>query len=424
MPRIALLVGSYRRYRRHVLYGIARYAQAHGPWHFAHQDEPVEGRLPPWLAAESWDAAVVRIDGEALCEPFRRLEMPIVDVAGLDVYDGIGCVTFDGEAAGTMAAEHLIECGLEHFAFYGVPDVRYSDDSLRGFSNQVGHSGRTVRSYLCRWRPERIHATFRETLGLRPDADLTQWIASLPKPVGLFACNDFRAYEVLEACRALGLAVPEDMAVIGLGNDEVLCELNATPLTSVDPNAQRVGYDAAAWIDSVLGGRGVPCSPQLTDPLGVVARRSTDILYLDDELVAKAVRFIRRSVHIPLRVEDVCEHVGLTRRTLERRFVTELGRTPSEEVGRVRLKRLVSLLVTTSFSAAELARAVGFNHAESASRFFKSQTGLTMGEFRAAHRPPSVAPRNAPTSFSALAPSRDPGVGGPDGLDGLSMTDE
>ncbi len=407
-----------------MLYGIARYAQSHGPWHFAHQDEPVEGQLPPWLTTEPWDAAVVRIDGEELCEPFRRLDMPVVDVAGLDVYDGIACVTFDGEAAGKMAADHLIECGLEHFAFYGVPGIRYSEDSLRGFSKEVDISGRTVRSYLCGWRPERIHATFRETLGLGPEADLTHWIASLPKPVGLFACNDFRAYEVLEACRVLELSVPEDLAIVGLGNDEVLCELNSTPLTSVDPNAQRIGYDAAAWVDSVLAGRAVSLSPRRIEPLGVVARKSTDILYLNDEVVTRAVRFIRKNIHSHPRVEDVRSHVGLTRRTLERRFAAELGRSPSEEIARVRLKRLTRLIATTNLSVAELARAVGFDHAESAFRFFKSQTGATIGEFRAAHRPPSVLPRNMPTSFSVLAPSRDPSVGGPDGLDGIASVED
>ena len=204
IPRIALLVGSYRRYRRHVLYGIARYAQEHGPWHFAHLDEPIKGRLPDWLTKEHWDAAVVRIDAEALCEPFRQLGIPLVDVAGLNVYDGIKVVGFNGEACGVAAAEHLIECGPEHFAFYGVPEILYSVDALRGFSKTIGETRRDVHSYLCRWKPERIYATFRETLGLRPDADLTEWIASLPKPVGVFACNDFRAYEVLEAWSRVG----------------------------------------------------------------------------------------------------------------------------------------------------------------------------------------------------------------------------
>jgi LacI family transcriptional regulator len=224
------------------------------------------------------------------------------------------------------------------------------------------------------------------------DRAVARWLTLLHKPVGVLAPNDVWAYQLLEVCRQKALRVPDDVALVGVDNDDLLCGLARPPLTSVATPAERVGYEAAALLDRLMAspGRadGAPPLPPLP-PLGVVARQSTDVLMVDDPAVAAAVRFIRERACTPIGVEDLLRAVPLPRRTLERRFRAALGRGPGEEIRRTRVERARYLLGASRSSMGEVARAAGFADAKHFCVAFRRHTGQSPSSYRREfrHRP-------------------------------------
>jgi LacI family transcriptional regulator len=200
------------------------------------------------------------------------------------------------------------------------------------------------------------------------------------------ACYDIRGQQVLDACRAAGWAVPGEVAVIGVDNDELLCDLASPPLSSVIPNAHRAGYEAAALLDRMMAGKRIAATARLIAPLGVAARQSTDVLAVDDREVARAVQFIREHASEGINVSDILQAVPLSRRVLEQRFQRLLGRTPRQEILQVRLNRVRQLLTETKLSLYQIAERTGFEHVEYLSVVFKRETGLTPSRYRSNSR--------------------------------------
>jgi LacI family transcriptional regulator len=217
-------------------------------------------------------------------------------------------------------------------------------------------------------------------------AEIAAWLKSLPKPVGIMACYDSRGQQVLDACRNAGFAVPDEVAVIGVDNDELLCELASPPLSSVIPDAHRAGYAAAARLDRLMAGKTVAPTAELVPPLGVASRQSTDALALDDKDIVQAVRLIREHACEGINVADVLRAVPLSRRVLEQRFQKLLGRTPREEILQVRLARVKQLLGETELALYQIAERTGFEHVEYLSVVFKRETGLTPSAWRTGAR--------------------------------------
>jgi LacI family transcriptional regulator len=196
------------------------------------------------------------------------------------------------------------------------------------------------------------------------------------------APNDVRAQQVLNACTRRGIAVPDEAAVIGVDNDEVLCELSDPPLSSVDLDGREIGHQAAFMLDEIINGRRLSTPHVRIKPRGVVVRQSTDVLAISDAAVARAMHFIRLHACDGIGVENVVEQAGLSRRTLERRFLKALGRSPSDEIARVRLRHIKELLHTTDFSLSKIAALAGFRYVESMHYFFKENAGQTPGQYR------------------------------------------
>ena len=215
---------------------------------------------------------------------------------------------------------------------------------------------------------------------------LVIWLAGLPRPIGVFASNDQRGRHVLDAARLAGLRVPEDLAVIGVDNDEMLCEVPTPSLSSVALNLERIGFEGAQLLDRLMAGQSVPAEPILVEPHGVIARGSTDVLAIDDQLVVDAVRYIRSNVHRPIQVGDVLQQVAVSRKTLEVRFQQALGSTPHAEIQRVRLDRVKQLLVQTDWPLKKIAAQCGFTYAENLHGVFQKQLQMTPKQYREQHR--------------------------------------
>ncbi|MCB9881811.1 MAG: DNA-binding transcriptional regulator [Planctomycetes bacterium] len=389
-PRVALLIETSTAYGRDLLRGISEYTRTHRPWSMYVQERGFEDPLPDWLARWAGDGVITRIKDQPLVRKLTELELPVVDVRIQEPDLGLPAVYCDQHAVGRLAAEHLLQRGFRHFAFCGSEDVNWSRDRYQGFREVIESAGFTC-GHFKKGQDDAIGVGWEEE-----QKELAAWIQSLSKPCGLLASRDRRGLEILDACRRVNFAVPEEVAVVGVDNDELLCELADPPLSSVDQNVQRIGYEAAAMLERLMDGDVVERQPVWVQPLGIVARQSSDIVAIEDADVASACRFIREHACDGAGVEDVVKVTRLSRRALERRFRRWLGRSPKSELLRVQLDRVKQLLLETDYKLSKIAQIAGFQHVEYMSSLFKKKIGETPGQFRkhahAARRPGAASP--------------------------------
>ncbi|MGC1273355.1 MAG: DNA-binding transcriptional regulator [Planctomycetaceae bacterium] len=375
-PAVALLIETSNAYARGLLAGIVRYArELHPPWSIRLVEQGRGDPPPAWLRNWKGDGIVARIETQTIARAVKATGLPVVDVSAARHVPGVPWVETDDGAIAKLAAEHLLERGFRHFGFCGEPGFNWSNWREAAFVRSLRDAGHACEVFDTPSQSRRAHE--REAMA--------RWIARLPKPAGVMACYDIRAQQLLDACRDAGVAVPDEIAVIGVDNDELLCDLSMPPLSSVVPDSRRAGYEAARLLDQLLAGRKVPAEPVLVPPLGVATRQSTDVLAIDDRDVAQAIRFIREHACDGIAVSDVLRVVPLSRRAFEKRFLDRLGRTPHQEILRLKIARAEQLLTETDLSLAAIAERTGFRHAEYLSVAFKRATGRTPGQHRTAH---------------------------------------
>lgn len=375
-PHVALVVETSFGSGRDILTGIARYVREHEPWLLFHEARSIDQELPRWLKNWKGDGIIARVLTPAMARALRRTGIPVVDVLGVVPDAGFPLVHVDDEAIGVMAAEHLIVLGFKHFAFFGLEERNWSAAREHAFVRETRRHG--FKTSVRRVSPRQVHDDSWEV----HQRDLAGWIASLPKPAGLMVCSDHRASHVLEACRRAGVRVPDEVAVIGVDNDQPLCNICNPPLTSVWPNHALVGYEAARLLDQMMRGKKRVPARTLTPPKEIVTRQSTDTLAVQDELVAKALHIIRERVCDAIRVDEIAALVGASRSVLQRRFRTALGRTINQELITQRVTAAQRLLLDTHLSLAEIAERCGFRHQEYMGVVFKAETRQTPAQFR------------------------------------------
>jgi LacI family transcriptional regulator len=385
-PRVALLVESSRAYGRGLLHGIAEYVRLHGPWAIYLAERGLGEAPPAWLKDWRGDGIVARIENRRIANAVHELGLPTVDLRGLLTDLGVPLITTDDRAVAELAFGHFLERGFSHFAFCGFPGADYSDARSRYFARSVEAADFTCHVYHPSRLPQATGTEAREQWGWTTQGEVSRWIAGLPKPVGVMVCNDIRGQQVLTTCREIGVAVPDEVAVLGVDNDEVLCALADPPLSSVIPDTHRIGYEAASRLERMMRGETSPEPTTVIAPLGVVTRRSTDVLAVDDRAISHAARFIREHACECITVHDVLAGLPLSRSVFERRFAKIFGRTPKAEIVRTQLNRVMQLLAETDLPLKQIASRTGFHHPEYMSTAFKKRTGQTPGEYRRSSR--------------------------------------
>ncbi len=377
--RIGLVFNYNLTYYRDIVRGICAFAASRPGWAFtpvAPDPDAIASIRPLEL-----DGLIAHIFTLDLAESVGRLGQPVVNVSGVLPDLKIPRVMADHEQAGRLAAGHFLDRGLRHFGFFGYTDHAFSKGREAGFRREVERAGFEVSSYLS---DDPLHP---EPSGLwRWNDGLQGWLAGLPRPAGVLASHDIQGVQLSEICHRAGLRVPDDLALLGVDNDDLLCQMARPPLSSVALPAERIGFEAARMLEGLISRRGKkdrvrPRTLLLPSP-GVVTRPSSDILAIDDEDVAAAVRFIRTHAHRPIGVAAVLDAVATSRRSLERRFVKALGRGVAEEIRRVRLDRARVLLADTDLPIARIAGDSGFSEAKHLSTVFRRETGLTPTEYR------------------------------------------
>jgi len=377
-PRVALLVETSNAYGRGLLAGVAEYVAAHGPWSVylpeaGRADDTAAARLRGWRG----EGVLVRAEDRATARAAAGCGSAVVDLSSAGLLPGVPAVHSDTAAEAALAFDHLWERGFRHLGFCGVsgyPWVRWQQDR---FAELAAAAGADLSVHV---EPLRLAAGNR---GWSADRNaLGKWLTRLPKPVGIFACYDLRGQQVLDACRSSGLAIPDAVAVVGVDDDAVRCSLSDPPLSSVAPDARRVGYQAAELLARLMGGEPVAAGMRLVPPTGVSARRSTDALAVPDADVAAALRFIRDHCCEPITVGDVLDQVPLSRRSLEGRFTRLVGRTPHAEILRGRVERAKQLLAGTDLPIKAVAERVGVATPEYLSVLFRKATGTSPSGYR------------------------------------------
>ncbi|MCO8124883.1 DNA-binding transcriptional regulator [Stieleria sp. TO1_6] len=383
-PRIALLVEASRAYGRELLRGVAYFARTQVDWSLLHQEMTLDSAMPDWMRQAKVDGVIARIDTHTI-EPLRALNVPIVDVRCNRKFSGVPQVETDNHRVAELAFQHLWNRGFRRFAFCGFRFASYSDARLQFFRDLVQQSGCPFDFYESEGRPG-SPLTSLEEAGIVDIDLLSQWLMTLKRPTGLFVCNDIRGQHVMNACRNVGIAVPDDIGVIGVDDDDALCLLCDPPLSSVRPDAERVGYRACEILSQMLQGIQPDLEIEYVPPKSVSERLSTNVVAVDDLELANVCRFIRQHACDGINVADVTEVTTLSRRQLERRFREELGRTPHEQITAVQIDRVKQLLRETEMTLEQIAPKAGYSHKESLSAVFKRETGQTPGDYRRRNR--------------------------------------
>ena len=375
-PRVALLVGAWNEYGRGIIEGVWQYAERHGPWLLEmvpyEPDEFVD--IPRGWSGDGMIAAIQtkRLEGKLIA-----LGAPVVNVSGSRRSgDHFPRVTSDAEAVVAMAVEHLLDKGLKQLAFCGEPHRPFIDFWSAAYRNVMARMG--MEAVLYTPSKDIDPASGLEAM----QQDRRRWIESLPKPVGIVGWATGLCRHLAMACTESVLRVPEDVAILSLETEDLLGKVVHPPISGVDIPVKRIGYEAAAQLDRLL--RGEPADPHETrlSPLGVTTRQSTDLVACEDPQIRQALRFIREHSHEGIDVRDVLKAVPMARRSLERRFHELVGRSPAEEIRRVKIEKVRRMLDTTDLPIPDIAEACGFNYVEHMIPVFKKHHGCTPSRYR------------------------------------------
>ncbi len=384
------MIESSRGYGRELLRGVAAYAREQASWRLFFEERSLVDCVPPKLKQWQPDGVIARVSCAAFGRQLHQLRIPVVNLMGEKWGRWFPEVLPDQKEVVRLAVEHLLERGLRNLGFCGFSGIRFSRERQQYFVDYVSAWG--LRPHFC-CVPSSVRTSYdavRAEAG-QHNRELAKWLAGLPKPAGVLAANDERAHQVLTICSEIGLKVPEQVAVIGIDNDELLCELAEPTLSSVDPGCERIGYRAANLLDEIIHGHAAPPATTVVSPIGVVARHSTDVLAVTDPEVTNIAAYIRQHASDGLKVEDILRHFSISRSTLDRWFDQYVGHSASVEIARVRVRQAEELVTTTNLPLSQIAARLGFDHLETLHHLFKKWTGQTMGERRrSAHLIPPI----------------------------------
>jgi LacI family transcriptional regulator len=379
IPQVALMIETSTAYGRAILKGVSQYICEHEPWNVYFEQRSLQDPPPPWLDQWGGDGIISRASTPKSARRVLRTGIPIVDLNDQVTNLGLPQIHSDHAAIARMAAAHLMDRGFRHFAYFGFPVFEWSVRRSEAFAHYVRAAGYTFHENPITPRASWGHqqASWQEEI-----TGVAAWVKNLPKPLGMFAGNDTRGKQLLDSCRLARVAVPEEVAVIGVDNEKLACEMALPPLSSVIPDAFRVGYEGAAMLALLM--RGCPASEPLLyiPPLGVATRQSTDVTAIQDPRVASAMSFIREHACEGIGVEDVLDHVLVSRSVLQHLFRQVLDKTILNAITDVRLQRVKQLLAETNMPLTAIAQRTGFSYDSYLSILFKQKTGRTPSSYR------------------------------------------
>jgi LacI family transcriptional regulator len=368
--KITLFIETARKCDREILRGVARYSRLHGPWSIS--------KTPPYYRTPSGrknfiNLTTIHSDGVIFMEtesPEQILPTGLPAIA-IDVRDqiyGLANIVGDCKKIGEIAAKHFLERGFKKFAFCGFDDIHWSHERCDSFIDYLQKAGYDVQLY------NQKTPSYKSNMGWEKEKkQMIQWLKRLSFPVAIMACNDDRADNILEACKDCQIKVPDEIAVLGVDNDDMVCEITEPPLSSIEMNFEKAGFEAAHVLEKWMKGENMANETIIISPTRVFVRQSTDILAIDDREVANAISFINEHVREPIQVIDVANSVSVSRRMLEKRFKVAIGMSIGAKIRKVRADHIAKLLLETNMSISEIAHSMGFDSQANFSRYFQKE---------------------------------------------------
>lgn len=374
-PVIGIAVDGASAYGRGIMRGVMQYANAQRRWEiYSTLRGTLEAGPREWPGCDGAICAGVKSE---VLQSIRDHSRHVIVCSGSAIEQGernVVCV--DDVATGTMAAEHLMECMPVSFAFVGLRDSPHSANRLLGFAG-------TLKQHGCNYvDPPFDHPGLCQNLNHWPA--MIEWVGRLPRPAAIFAVDDTMAHDVAAACLRAKIAVPEHVAILGVNNDDLMCESAWPPISSIDCGYPRIGYATAHVMSRLLAGERVPSDQRRIrlPPLKVVRRRSTDLLAVTDPAVADALHYIREHACDPCSVRDVLKHLAVSRRRLELKFREKLDRTPHDEILRVQMEAARNLLLLPGVTLPMIAERCGFSDQSAFGRAFRRAHGRSPSAYR------------------------------------------
>ena len=376
-----LLIETSRAYGRELVEGIAHYSECHGPWSFHFAERGFNDPLPKGLGQWKGDGVIARGEREADILMLKDLNLPVVNLAA-DPRFGMPCAFVNQAAVGELAVDHFRECALHNLAFFSWGWHWWVEERKKSFEENARQVANVCKALIMKRVPS------EEKIALAESSRLIPWLLSLPKPCGVFSATDMSAFRVINACRTAGITVPEQVAVLGVDNDSVICQVCSPQLSSIDINATQTGYNAAHILDQLMAGEVPGESRRVGQPRGIVSRQSTDTLAIRDAEMAQVARFIRENACRGLNVQEVASSLNMSCRQIQRKFLQHVGRKVKQEILRVQMLRAKRLLTGTSLAIAEISRASGFASWKYFSKAFRREVGMSPREYRSLHQLP------------------------------------
>jgi len=376
--RIGLLFNRSRAYGRGFCEGVASYTEVRHDWRLELVEEGRFGKL---------DGLIAHVMDDARAEQFSRLGIPVIADFYRKPRRGFAQSLPDNSAIGRLAAGHFLERGFTNYAFCGYDGILFSDERRAGYAAALSERRYECASYRT---PPKVLDGFNERVILReelapkaPDTrSLSAWLRTLPRPCALFCCHDLRALQALSAAQDVGLRVPEDIAILGVDNDMLVCNFTHPRLSSIDNAAFDVGRAAAKLLDDILEGCASRDACVKVSPLGIVPHASTDVFTYSAPVVNEAMLFMRRSLSQNLTASDIFAHLGKSHTFVENAFRAELGVTVQSELQRLRLEEAKRLLKTTAMPLADIARRSGFSSPRYFAQAFRRIHGVSPSVWR------------------------------------------
>ena len=378
-PKVLVAISVGMGYGRDMIAGIVSYARAHGPWEFIGQVGP-DVQAAAIAQAPRYDGVIFHQMGPGAVEVALARGAPAVSVGGEAPTPGIPHVTADSDAVARMAFDYYRRLGFSRFATYGGnPQVRTR--RIEVFAMLAREAG-----FLCTdLGPGSRHQWFNANENRLWDREIRKLKRELPKldgRVAVFAWSSEEARPIVAACDELGIDVPDHIAVLGVDDDEAICELANPPISAIDHGCETIGWEAARILDAIMHGKPPDAAMVRVDPVRVVVRQSTNTLAIDDPMVVESVQFIRTNFAEGITVGDVLDASDVSRPTLEQHFKRALGRTIHRQITIERMEHAKELLHSTELSLAAISTRCGFSYPSKFSTAFRRETGVSPSEYR------------------------------------------
>ena len=372
LPKILLLLESSRTCEREFLRGIARYARLHGPWAFYHKPkfylESNRRALSISQIKRFGPDGMIVSDTEKIAD-IQSLSCPIIiHTFKSDGYEK-PMVLGNTEQVGRMGAEHLMSRGCRHFAYCGIGDYYWSRGRYDSFRKTIERAGFSVFYYEL--DPQRMRNRRQQQL-----QSLADWLRDRPRPLGLMTCADDCSQHVVEACRIYDFQIPEQICVIGVDNDDMMCELSSPPLSSIALNFETAGYQTAELLNELMAHGRSDQTSVMVSPSHIEVRASTDMLAVNDKDVAAAIRFIRENSNRLIQTADVVEVTACAQRALHNKFLRSVGHSVHQEIKRARVERIAKMLRETDLTISQISQQLGYFNVNHISRYFEQEMGV------------------------------------------------